>query len=133
MIFFLNGTYNGEIISYKMCAVKVRNAKLRNYLKFTDQQMEFLNINFYTFLDLTSRAFIQNTLPFQLSFNNSQLIKHYSMLSNFRTVKCFHTIFCDLRCLAGSNLYRWRPLPIATDDDHFPLLHYSKRYIAKVL
>jgi hypothetical protein len=22
-----------EIISYKMCAVKVRNAKLRNYLK----------------------------------------------------------------------------------------------------
>jgi hypothetical protein len=24
---------NGEIISYKMCAVKVRNAKLRNYLK----------------------------------------------------------------------------------------------------
>jgi hypothetical protein len=23
----------GEIISYKMCAVKVRNAKLRNYLK----------------------------------------------------------------------------------------------------
>ena len=30
----------------------------------------------------------------------------YSMLSNFRTVKCFHTIFCDLRCLAGSNLYR---------------------------
>jgi hypothetical protein len=24
-----------EIISYKMCAVKVRNAKLRNYLNFT--------------------------------------------------------------------------------------------------
>ena len=24
-----------EIISYKMCAVKVRNAKLRNYLKLT--------------------------------------------------------------------------------------------------
>ena len=24
-----------EIISYKMCAVKVRNAKLRNYLKHT--------------------------------------------------------------------------------------------------
>jgi hypothetical protein len=24
-----------EIISYKMCAVKVRNAKLRNYLKMT--------------------------------------------------------------------------------------------------
>ena len=23
-----------EIISYKMCAVKVRNAKLRNYLNF---------------------------------------------------------------------------------------------------
>ena len=23
-----------EIISYEMCAVKVRNAKLRNYLKF---------------------------------------------------------------------------------------------------
>ena len=29
MMFFLNGTYNG---CYKMCAVKVRNAKLRNYL-----------------------------------------------------------------------------------------------------
>ena len=24
-----------EIISYKMCAVKVRNAKLRNYLKLS--------------------------------------------------------------------------------------------------
>ena len=24
-----------DIISYKMCAVKVRNAKLRNYLKLT--------------------------------------------------------------------------------------------------
>jgi hypothetical protein len=24
-----------EIISYKMCAVKVRNAKLRNYLKYS--------------------------------------------------------------------------------------------------
>ena len=24
-----------EIISYKMCAVKVRNAKLRNYLNYT--------------------------------------------------------------------------------------------------
>ena len=32
--------------------------------------------------------------------------KLYSMLSNIRTVKCFHTIFCDLRCLACSNLYR---------------------------
>jgi hypothetical protein len=28
-----------EIISYKMCAVKVRNAKLRNYL-------EYVTINF---------------------------------------------------------------------------------------
>ena len=28
-----------EIISYKMCAVKVRNAKLRNYLKFSELQM----------------------------------------------------------------------------------------------
>jgi hypothetical protein len=34
MIFFINGTYNGEIISHKMCAVKVRNAKLRNYLNW---------------------------------------------------------------------------------------------------
>ena len=25
-----------EIISYKMCAVRVRNAKLRNYLKIND-------------------------------------------------------------------------------------------------
>ena len=32
---FLNGTYMmDEIISYKMCAVKVRNAKLRNYLNW---------------------------------------------------------------------------------------------------
>jgi uncharacterized membrane protein YiaA len=32
--FFLNGIrIVDEIISYKMCAVKVRNAKLRNYLK----------------------------------------------------------------------------------------------------
>ena len=34
-----------EIISYKMCAVKVRNAKLRNYLKAVvlrhhDQEMK---------------------------------------------------------------------------------------------
>jgi hypothetical protein len=27
-----------EIISYKMCAVKVRNAKLRNYLKFNTSE-----------------------------------------------------------------------------------------------
>jgi hypothetical protein len=27
-----------EIISYKMCAVKVRNAKLRNYLKPVKKQ-----------------------------------------------------------------------------------------------
>ena len=33
MIFFLNVRIMDEIISYKMCAVKVRNAKLRNYLK----------------------------------------------------------------------------------------------------
>jgi hypothetical protein len=26
-----------EIISYKMCAVKVRNAKLRNYLKWLNE------------------------------------------------------------------------------------------------
>ena len=32
-----------EIISYKMCAVKVRNAKLRNYLK-----TETMMINFST-------------------------------------------------------------------------------------
>ena len=32
---FLNGIrIMNEIISYKMCAVKVRNAKLRNYLKY---------------------------------------------------------------------------------------------------
>ena len=33
-MFFLNAVrIMDEIISYKMCAVKVRNAKLRNYLK----------------------------------------------------------------------------------------------------
>ena len=37
-----------EIISYKMCAVKVRNAKLRNYLK-----MGILECKFYHLLDLT--------------------------------------------------------------------------------
>jgi hypothetical protein len=31
-----------EIISYKMCAVKVRNAKLRNYLKPKSQTKHFL-------------------------------------------------------------------------------------------
>ena len=30
-----------EIISYKMCAVKVRNAKLRNYLKAAFQLRVF--------------------------------------------------------------------------------------------
>ena len=30
-----------EIISYKMCAVKVRNAKLRNYLKTKYCQGEY--------------------------------------------------------------------------------------------
>jgi hypothetical protein len=35
MIFFFKTVrIMGEIISYKMCAVKVRNAKLQNYLKF---------------------------------------------------------------------------------------------------
>jgi hypothetical protein len=33
-----------EIISYKMCAVKVRNAKLRNYLKVPMRQF-FLRLN----------------------------------------------------------------------------------------
>jgi hypothetical protein len=28
-----------EIISYKMCAVKVRNAKLRNYLKWLKKRL----------------------------------------------------------------------------------------------
>jgi hypothetical protein len=32
MIFFLGIRIVDEIISYKMCAVKVGNAKLRNYL-----------------------------------------------------------------------------------------------------
>jgi hypothetical protein len=32
-----------EIISYKMCAVKVRNAKLRNYLK--GRKFELYNNN----------------------------------------------------------------------------------------
>jgi hypothetical protein len=31
-----------EIISYKMCAVKVRNAKLRNYLKGTFTRCDLL-------------------------------------------------------------------------------------------
>jgi hypothetical protein len=31
-----------EIISYKMCAVKVRNAKLRNYLKFSGRLFQSL-------------------------------------------------------------------------------------------
>ena len=30
-----------EIISYKMCAVKVRNAKLRNYLKLNSLVVKF--------------------------------------------------------------------------------------------
>jgi hypothetical protein len=33
MIFFKTVCIMAEIISYKICAVKVRNAKLRNYLK----------------------------------------------------------------------------------------------------
>ena len=33
-----------EIISYKMCAVKVRNAKLRNYLKSLEH---IYGTNFY--------------------------------------------------------------------------------------
>ena len=36
-----------EIISYKMCAVKVRNAKLRNYLK------ELISIQYCTFIILS--------------------------------------------------------------------------------
>ena len=43
-----------EIISYKMCAVKVRNAKLRNYLKWTVLQLSgliklFAHATFQTF------------------------------------------------------------------------------------
>jgi hypothetical protein len=34
-----------EIISYKMCAVKVRNAKLRNYLKATHVKISHLVTN----------------------------------------------------------------------------------------
>ena len=38
-----------EIISYKMCAVKVRNAKLRNYLKCSylgNLRMLYMSIKF---------------------------------------------------------------------------------------
>ena len=33
-----------EIISYKMCAVKVRNAKLRNYLNITNKWLIYMDI-----------------------------------------------------------------------------------------
>jgi hypothetical protein len=41
-----------EIISYKMCAVKVRNAKLRNYLK----QKFVLRITFCITFCITHRS-----------------------------------------------------------------------------
>jgi hypothetical protein len=40
-----------EIISYKMCAVKVRNAKLRNYLKRLLGMSVPQNKNYRTFHD----------------------------------------------------------------------------------
>ena len=33
-----------EIISYKMCAVKVRNAKLRNYLKSGKAWLKYIKV-----------------------------------------------------------------------------------------
>ena len=33
-----------EIISYKMCAVKVRNAKLRNYLNLKNKMFDFARV-----------------------------------------------------------------------------------------
>jgi hypothetical protein len=52
-----------EIISYKMCAVKVRNAKLRNYLKpVTDEQVfydKFLCDKFYL---PSARVYMQHIL-----------------------------------------------------------------------
>jgi hypothetical protein len=57
-----------EIISYKMCAVKVRNAKLRNYLnhlfgdRFRPGQIisyiieRYLKLRFYFFLQYSPRT-----------------------------------------------------------------------------
>jgi hypothetical protein len=45
MIVFKMVRIMDEIISYKMCAVKVRNAKLRNYLK-RDTAIYFFIISF---------------------------------------------------------------------------------------
>ena len=47
-----------EIISYKMCAVKVRNAKLRNYLKkYSREPTRYLTMSQYpqTFLTNPSK------------------------------------------------------------------------------
>ena len=59
-----------EIISYKMCAVKVRNAKLRNYLKalFHSSQNQ---VGFY---DERKRAFIAARKLNYVYFKNSLII-----------------------------------------------------------
>jgi hypothetical protein len=41
-----------EIISYKICAVKVRNAKLRNYLSETNDPVKAYNEFLETFGDV---------------------------------------------------------------------------------
>ena len=44
-----------EIISYKMCAVKVRNAKLRNYLKhFEGIEVEVETLRLMIILQMTT-------------------------------------------------------------------------------
>jgi hypothetical protein len=45
-----------EIISYKMCAVKVRNAKLRNYLK------TFYIVDFVIFYDHRKKTKVYLTM-----------------------------------------------------------------------
>jgi hypothetical protein len=42
-----------EIISYKMCAVKVRNAKLRNYLKVID------NKSIIVYIEMMNKVLLQ--------------------------------------------------------------------------
>jgi hypothetical protein len=88
-----------EIISYKMCAVKVRNAKLRNYLKvceFGDKQNTHLKACFFTHL------YLANT--------------HLKVCTNTHLFRKIHTLSCvkktclkvcefgDRRCVENTHL-----------------------------
>jgi hypothetical protein len=72
-----------EIISYKICAVKVRNAKLRNYLKAISTQEKFPRTRNFPKISLL------NVENFQLQFSDGKFVSVNHILQNVLSAENF--------------------------------------------